>query len=268
MLGAVARGRGRYSAMFFAASAGLAAVAACAIDVRGTLSEARADAAAPSGPDATTAPDGATSTPDASPDAGGDPRCRGTRGPTAVHVGAYCIDRTEVTRADYAAFLSAPLPFASQPTACAWNTSYGSVGAPDALPVASVDWCDARAFCEWAGKRLCTRAEWRGACSAAGEAYPYGAGYEDGRCNDKNAARSGPVAVGSLSCAGALGVHDMLGNVWEWIDDCGNGGAGAPCAFGYGGAWGHTYSCDQTASGFTRASSAGDVGFRCCSDLE
>lgn len=199
-------------------------------------------------------------------DADASSPCKGTGGPTPIKVGEYCIDRTEVTRAQYAAFLFAGVT--TQPSYCAFNTSFEVVATADELPMTSVDWCDAYAFCAWAGKRLCTQSEWRGGCAPVGQKYPYGSAYELGRCNDLRADSGGPVPVGSLKCESALGVEDMLGNVWEWIGDCaGSTGEGDPCSFSNGGAWSHQYDCDQTASGFTRRDKAADLGFRCCSDL-
>lgn len=79
--------------------------------------------------------------------------------------GAYCMDATEVTNADYAAFLAANPPTSGQVAWCAWNTSYlPPFGWPatgkENHPVVRVDWCDARAYCKWAGKRA-LREDWR-----------------------------------------------------------------------------------------------------------
>lgn len=252
----------------------LVPLVACGLTVEGTA-----------GPGGGAEDDGGRLQPDGSPvlpiddaggaapgDAGGDvapsPSCKGTAGPTPIRVDTFCVDRTEVTRAQYAAFLAAATT-EGQPAHCSWNVSFGTVASSDELPMTNIDWCDARAFCAWAGKRLCTASESRSACSSGGRKYPYGTTYVAGRCNDATAVKAGPVAAGSLTCTSELGVHDMIGNVWEWVDKCsGTTGANDACAFGTGGAWGHLYDCDQTASGFVRQSKALDVGFRCCSDLE
>jgi formylglycine-generating enzyme required for sulfatase activity len=233
---------------------------------------------------------------DASTDASSDAACPGAAGPTPVRVGAFCIDSTEVTNADYAAFLSAPPP--AQPAACAWNTSFVPGAWPPAAgqgayPVVAVDWCDAFAYCAWAGKRLCgavgggptpfaafadpTESQWMNACSAAGaRVFPYGDAYDGAACNGKELPDGGGSrAVGSLATCqgGTAGIFDMSGNVYEWEDACdGDSGAADPCHYRGGGYFtpGPPASTNlECAGGATLARDPGaaflDVGFRCCS---
>jgi len=75
---------------------------------------------------------------------------------------SYCIDATEVTQAQYSQFLFVKKGDTSgQEARCTWNMSYGvTCGGFDPVarggyPVVCIDWCDAVAFCSWAGKRLC-----------------------------------------------------------------------------------------------------------------
>jgi formylglycine-generating enzyme required for sulfatase activity len=84
------------------------------------------------------------------------------------------------------------------------------------LPVAEVSWAAARARCEAVGGRLPTEAEWEYA-ARAGTSTRYYAGlqaiawYEDNSDSQRH-----PVGG---KAANAFGLHDMLGNVSEWVID-------------------------------------------------
>ena len=100
------------------------------------------------------------------------------------------------------------------------------------LPAAYLSWFDAKSYVEWLSRRtgrdyrLPTEAEWEYA-ARAGTAGPYHTG--DRLAPDRaNYGGSGPVPVGSYP-PNAFGLHDMHGNVWEWVEDCWNPShAGAP----------------------------------------
>lgn len=232
----------------------------------------------------------------ASPGAGADadadattPACPGDAGPAGVRVDDYCIDATEVTNADYAQFVQANVGPGGQPAGCAWNVSYvpNEAWPPSAnamnRPVVSVDWCDAWAYCAWAGKRLCgavgggpiaagaladsARDQWYRACSGRGSSVrPYGDAYEADRCNVAASGGTREVVMSRPGCVGGVaGLYDMLGNVNEWVDSCtGDGGADDSCyvreSF-Y--ASGEGVTCATVG---TRARSSWHVGrgFRCC----
>ena len=111
-------------------------------------------------------------------------------------------------------------------------------------PVINVSWEDAQAFVSWLSRytgedyRLLSEAEWE-YVARAGTETAYSWGNAIGR-NQANCRWFGPrrercgdrwedtAAVGSFA-ANAFGVHDMHGNVSEWVEDCWNDGyAGAP----------------------------------------
>jgi len=79
--------------------------------------------------------------------------------------GDFCIDATEVTQAQYQAFLASKNgDTTGQPAACGWNTSFQPFASCNfapatraSQPVSGVDWCDAYAFCAWTGKQMCGR---------------------------------------------------------------------------------------------------------------
>jgi formylglycine-generating enzyme required for sulfatase activity len=138
---------------------------------------------------------------------------------------AFTIDRTEVTREDYARCVGARRcrPAPADRTADA--------GAGDARqPMANVTWADAQAFCRFAGGRLPSEAEWEKAARGTdGREYPWGSeplcdhgnwgNYDgEGPCAGRNPGH--PVAVGKYpEGASPYGVLDLGGNVWEWVAD-------------------------------------------------
>jgi len=164
-----------------------------------------------------------------------------------VTLKAFAIDRTEVTRGEYAACVEAGRCKAPGDKAEDARTQPGSTrrspsregagtlpGSPDLvdakLPVTGVDWNEAQAYCKFAGGRLPTEAEWEKAARGTdGREYPWGNDIDCARANWGNFEGEGPcagknpghpVAVGQYPTgASPYGVLDMGGNVWEWVAD-------------------------------------------------
>ncbi|MGI9624057.1 MAG: formylglycine-generating enzyme family protein [Acidimicrobiales bacterium] len=117
-----------------------------------------------------------------------------------------------------------------------WAHPYGPQSNLDDLwdhPVVHVTWNDAAAYCEWAGVRLPTEAEWEYAARGGlvQKRYVWGDEFApDGQtmCNIfegefpvKNTAEDGYVGTAPVDTfpPNGFGLHNMAGNVWEWCGD-------------------------------------------------
>lgn len=128
----------------------------------------------------------------------------------------YYIDKFEVTNEQYKKFCVETKR--ACPTNPWWDEKYFDQGN---MPVVGVDFDDASAYALWAGKRLPTEEEWEKAASwGPGEAtkrmWPWGNTFETGRATIGS---NHSTAVGTnANGASAYGVHDMAGNVLEWVN--------------------------------------------------
>lgn len=188
------------------------------------------------------------------------------------------IDKHEVTNAEYAEFLNERGNQKEGGTmwvelvskyALVEETEEGFVAKKgfERHPAVEISFYGARAYCEWAGKRLPAEVEWRQACAGKeGLKYPWGDLFEPGKANifgDKDGyLRTAPV--GSFpEGASPYGALDMGGNVWEWSASA----EGKP-PFLHGGSWvnGNTLTrCANRASTIDSHSyiKGNTMGFRC-----
>ena len=141
------------------------------------------------------------------------------------------------------------------------------------LPLVDVSWEEARDLCRERGSRLCTEAEWEQACRGTADLdYGYGNTFEPGRCNtpwEKDGVwRRGAVAPSGdfADCASELGVHDLIGNVWEWTD--GWYDASRRWRPVRGGSWFHNVNLAHADGRYGRHLASTYrldlIGFRCC----
>ena len=130
-----------------------------------------------------------------------------------VHVDAFQLSRTHITNAQYAEFVSA----SGHSSPGHWLNDQIPEGLSD-HPVTYVDWQDALAFCQWAGVRLPTEAEWEKAARGPdARLWPWGNQPPDAlRCNyDRHVSETSPVHRFPQS-ASLYGALDLAGNAWEW----------------------------------------------------
>ena len=147
----------------------------------------------------------------------------------------FWIGQTEVTVEAFRRFTNQT--GAKMPAPPSFNLGWST----RAMPIVNVSWEDAHAYCEWAGGRLPTEAEWEYAARGGSTEARYGdldeiAWYADnsgrqrldstrillgdqanyGKRLGKNGNGMHEVAQ---KRANGFGLYDILGNVWEWVND-------------------------------------------------
>ena len=133
-----------------------------------------------------------------------------------VRLDAYCIDRTEVTTANYAACVRSGRCIAAGSGA----TCNAGLAERDNHPINCVDWNQARTYCQAQGGDLPTEAQWELAATGGdSREYPWGNATPGARaCWSGVSARGTTCPVGVFpSGRSPFGAEDMAGNVWEWV---------------------------------------------------
>jgi len=139
-----------------------------------------------------------------------------------LFVDAFYMDKHEVTVARYGDFLKAT-GNAKPPEE--WDTADLKIHA--GLPVVGVDWQDANSYCQWAGRRLPTDAEWERAARGTDERkYPWGNELPSAERARFAKNHQHPVYQDGVAAVGAhpkgaspFGIDDLSGNAWEWVAD-------------------------------------------------
>jgi formylglycine-generating enzyme required for sulfatase activity/tRNA A-37 threonylcarbamoyl transferase component Bud32 len=228
-----------------------------------------------------------------------------------VAVGAFCLDLREATSEEYNECMQRGACRQADSTV-GWRDIPADIKERDsqsctayqaadrALPINCISWTDADAYCQAAGKRLPTEAEWEYAAGGAEHRrFPWGDAPPSEKllnaCDRSCVAKTERLGGGKqrpmfdaddgfpqLAPPGSFpagdtkqGVHDMAGNVWEWTASpyCTYPEHG--CASQYrvfrGGGWGGLLSANLRVSARMWSDPShryNDVGFRCARDLK
>ena len=125
----------------------------------------------------------------------------------------FALAKTEVTQAQWRAIM------------CSNPSQFSGCG--DNCPVEKVSWDDAQEYLRRLSAktgqsyRLPSEAEWEYACRAGGAHFYCGSDSIESVAWFTGNSKGSPHPVGGKN-ANAFGLHDMTGNVWEWVEDCYN----------------------------------------------
>jgi serine/threonine-protein kinase len=138
-----------------------------------------------------------------------------------VTLAAFWMDQTFVTNGKYARCVQAKACNTPRSFSSNLHDHYYGYAQYDDFPVINVTWNDAQAYCQWAGRRLPTEAEWEKAARGTdGRLYPWGNDPPTTDLADFGGKYWDVVKTGSyLDDASPYGVLDMAGNAWQWVAD-------------------------------------------------
>lgn len=154
-----------------------------------------------------------------------------------VYLDAYWMDQTEITNGMYALCVESGSCKPPMKTESYTRTSYYDNKLFADYPIIHVDWNMAKAYCEWAGARLPTEAEWeKAARSDDARIYPWGKEWDVAKFRRLNFAdKSNPEMTSDINVndgyretapvgsypggKSPYGILDLAGNVWEWVAD-------------------------------------------------
>ena len=198
-----------------------------------------------------------------------------------VSLDAFWIDRSEVTNAQFAKCTAAGQCQAPSSASSSIHDSYFASRTYADYSVIFVDWNQANAYCQWAGRSLPSAAQWeKAARGTGGQLYPWGDSAPGQDLLNYHQNIGDAAKVGSfLKGASPYGALDMAGNVWEWVMDWydENDYAGStpsrnptgPSSGQYremrGGSWNSEAGSVRAALRFwnSPANRSNDIGFRC-----
>ena len=212
-----------------------------------------------------------------------------------VVFGHWALDRTEVTIAQFERYVRATAAVTraeregggfefgagwERRPGWSWRRPDGMAPASADLPAVHLDFAEAQSYCQWAGGRLPTGAEWQKAGFTElreappapwvkGRTYPWSTGDSPQGANTSDPDPWPRAAPAGATRQGVNGLYDMGANVWEWTTDA-QGGQGRPERRTVGGSWWYgAYNMKADVQAFKPADFyAVYIGFRCAYDRQ